>query len=299
MLRGLIYMLTIMGGLALAQLGYPPQELAQALGGRMVGPNIWVGAGQLRYQERSGLLYQLRYAGPARETLVLARIVANAVGNRALLGEVVGFLDENLAGFRNKGPQTLSLGPGHEMVLEYRNFQVTAQIGFRQVTNFGQDTHLAGRSGPIIRIYSDFECPYCKRLAEQVIPQLRSRYQEPGLARISYRHLPLTSIHDRALPLAVASECAAEQGQFEAFHDRIFASLDAVLVARQLSLDLGRFAQCNRDNRVKARVNRQLEGAIALGLEATPTVFVGPFLLPNPFDLASYQRYLNLASAQP
>lgn len=298
MLRILI-MLILLGGLALAQLGYPPQELAQALGGRIVGQSIWVGVGQLRYQERAGLLYRLDYTGPARETLVLARIVANAVGNRSLLGEVVGFLDENLAEYRNKGPQVLSLGPGHELVLDHKNFQLTAQIGFRQVRNFGQDSHVAGGRGPVIRIFSDFECPYCKRLAQEIIPQLRSRFQQAGIARISYRHLPLTSIHPRALPLAVASECAAQQGQFEAFHDRVFATLDAVSVARQLSLDLGRFDQCNRSAQVKAKVNRDLEEAIALGLDATPTVFVGPFLLPNPFDLAAYLRYLKLASAQP
>ena len=34
-----------------------------------------------------------------------------------------------------------------------------------------------------------------------------------------------------------------------------------------------------------------------LGLPGTPSVFVGPFRLPNPFDLERYRDYLALAEA--
>ena len=40
--------------------------------------------------------------------------------------------------------------------------------------------------------------------------------------RLVYRDLPLIGIHDNAAPAAEAADCAGEQGQYWAFHDRLF-----------------------------------------------------------------------------
>ncbi len=69
--------------------------------------------------------------------------------------------------------------------------------------------------------YSDFECPYCAR-AFPTVKQIVETY--PNDVRFIYRQFPLTSIHPSAQKAAEASECAADQGKFWEYHDKLFES---------------------------------------------------------------------------
>src|SRR3989339_930155 len=44
-------------------------------------------------------------------------------------------------------------------------------------------------------VYSDFECPYCRRFARETLPLLQERYVKGGDLLIAFRHLPLERIH--------------------------------------------------------------------------------------------------------
>jgi protein-disulfide isomerase len=70
--------------------------------------------------------------------------------------------------------------------------------------------------------YSDFECPYCKSFH----PTAQRILQDYDQVAWVYRHFPLESIHAKARPAALASECIAELGgneAFWAFADEAFA----------------------------------------------------------------------------
>lgn len=67
--------------------------------------------------------------------------------------------------------------------------------------------------------YSDFECPYCIR-AYPTVKQILSEYQ--GKIRFAYKHYPLSTIHPNAQKAAEASACAADQGKFWEYHDKLF-----------------------------------------------------------------------------
>ena len=69
--------------------------------------------------------------------------------------------------------------------------------------------------------FSDFQCPFC----EKFHPTSQQVLQEYGDdVRWVYRHFPLDSIHPRARPSAMASECADEQGKFWEFANTLFAN---------------------------------------------------------------------------
>ncbi len=53
--------------------------------------------------------------------------------------------------------------------------------------------------------YADFQCPYCS-VASQNFQSLLEKY--PDDVRVVYRHFPLASIHDKAIPAARAAEAA-------------------------------------------------------------------------------------------
>lgn len=67
--------------------------------------------------------------------------------------------------------------------------------------------------------YSDFQCPYCALLAQE-LSQLVKKH--PDEVRVIFRHFPLQS-HQHALHAAYATEAAGLQGKFWEMHDRIFA----------------------------------------------------------------------------
>lgn len=67
--------------------------------------------------------------------------------------------------------------------------------------------------------FSDFECPFCIRAYPTVI-QVLKEYKDD--VKLYYKQFPLVQIHPNALKAAEASLCAADQGKFWEFHDKIF-----------------------------------------------------------------------------
>jgi len=67
--------------------------------------------------------------------------------------------------------------------------------------------------------FSDFECPFCIRVYSTV-KQILKDYN--GQVRLYYKQFPLTQIHQNAQKAAEASLCAADQGKFWEFHDKLF-----------------------------------------------------------------------------
>jgi protein-disulfide isomerase len=143
------------------------------------------------------------------------------------------------------------------------------------------DLSTAHRLGPAnapvqILVYSDFECGFCRQLTTALH---RVRAEFPDTVSIVYRHFPLQG-HPRAFPAAVASECAAEQGAFWEYHDKLFAEggdlSDARLVelAAALKLDQQRFIACLQSAKPKQVVEANSREATELGLPGTPFVFL-------------------------
>jgi protein-disulfide isomerase len=102
--------------------------------------------------------------------------------------------------------------------------------------------------------------------------------------RIVWKHFPL-DFHPNAMPAAIASMAAAEQGKFWEFHDKVFAaqnkmSLDQYLqYAKDLHLDVKKFQEAITTARGKAVIDADSNEGKALGVTGTPAFFVnGKFL---------------------
>lgn len=125
--------------------------------------------------------------------------------------------------------------------------------------------------------YLDYECPFCAR-ATGAANEVKAHFGE----RLRYvtRHLPLT-VHVHADIAALAAEAAAEQGRFWEMHELLFAHQDQLEVedlagyASDLELDVEEFLRALADERLIARVRRDLASAEASGVRGTPTFFIG------------------------
>jgi len=125
-------------------------------------------------------------------------------------------------------------------------------------------------------VFSDFECRHCAELAV-VLKQVRSDFRDDVM--VAYRYFPIEG-HARAFPAAVAAECAAEQGAFWEYHDKLYEQAgdlsDASLVstAGALGLDRARFVECQKSTRARAVVEASRVDADANGLEGVPVLFL-------------------------
>ncbi|MGE0593413.1 MAG: thioredoxin domain-containing protein [Vicinamibacterales bacterium] len=154
------------------------------------------------------------------------------------------------------------------------------------------------RSGPPdarieVVVFADFECPYCRQLA----PVLRALTQRrPDEVRLVWRDFPLPG-HAQARTLAQAARCAGEQGAFWPFHDHLFAAAGGLLTATapttaptgpsstgggdtllraaaEIGLDVALFTACSTHGRHREAIERDVALGMALGVTATPTLFV-------------------------
>ncbi|HVR27911.1 MAG TPA: thioredoxin domain-containing protein [Thermoanaerobaculia bacterium] len=124
--------------------------------------------------------------------------------------------------------------------------------------------------------FSDFECPYCKRVLP-TLEQIEEKYGEQ--VRVVYRHYPLSN-HPNAQKAAEASLCANDQGKFWEMHDLLFAEQQKLQVADlkekagRLELDATSFAECLDSGSHAETVHGDLRAGIAAGVDGTPAFFV-------------------------
>ncbi len=127
-------------------------------------------------------------------------------------------------------------------------------------------------------IYSDYLCTACGTMQAslvQVLPKF------PDEIRLVWKDLPNAALHPGSADAAVAARCADEQDAFWAYHDLLFArqndvkSGDFVVLAEEAGIDVTEFNECLTDNRTLPLVERDVDEAVALGIDATPYSFIG------------------------
>lgn len=127
-----------------------------------------------------------------------------------------------------------------------------------------------------IVVFTDFECPYCKE-SEPALKRISQQYGA-GVA-IYFRNYPLPN-HLYAMPSAIASVCAAEQGRYLPYHDLLFAhqselkNADYGAWAETLGLDRAKFEACRQSPEARKRVEADIREAVGAGVSGTPTFFV-------------------------
>lgn len=128
--------------------------------------------------------------------------------------------------------------------------------------------------------FTDLQCPHCARFARDTFPRLRRDYVDTGKLRYVSRDFPLPT-HAQALPAAVASRCAGEQGRYWEYREALFAaqatlrSQPYARIAGELGLDVARLEACLRNPMQAAAVRSDLELAQAHGIRGTPTFVIG------------------------
>ena len=143
-------------------------------------------------------------------------------------------------------------------------------------------------SAPISVVeFSDFMCPFCQNLAMAFSNYLP---ESGGRVKIFFKNYPLDqacnptlsrTIHEGACELALGAVCAEKQGEFWAYHDRVFGAqptrataADVVQIATAAGLDGVALRSCMRSDAARKELEAQIEEGRRLEVQGTPTVFI-------------------------
>ena len=163
--------------------------------------------------------------------------------------------------------------------------------------------------------FSDFECPYCGAAMgthDALVSQFKSRdpsweaagprlkeLAEQGKIKLVFRHFPL-GFHQDAMPAAIASECAGEQGKFWEYHDALFENQESLTntdlkkYAVDLGLETKQFNECLDSGKYEAKVQQDMADGQSYGVSGTPAFFVNGQLLSGAQPFSAFEALLNL-----
>lgn len=179
--------------------------------------------------------------------------------------------------------------------------KVVVHLKEPRVVRVGVSTENAPFLGPAdapvtIVEFSDFHCPYCKRVLP-ALTELRSRYGDK--VKLVFRDFPLDRLHPRARSAAEAARCAHDQNKFWEYHDVLFAKAPQAspvhlkAYAEQVGLDAETFERCLTSGKHAAGVQRDLDEGMRLGVSGTPAFFVNGRLLSGAQPVERFVRMID------
>lgn len=144
--------------------------------------------------------------------------------------------------------------------------------------------------------FSDFQCPFCKRVLPSV-DQVLKDYQ--GKVKLAFRQNPLP-FHPNATPAAKAALAAHKQGKFWEMHDKLFAGQNELndanfkKWAKELKLDAKKFEKDMKDPAIQKAIEDDANFARANGAGGTPSFFINGVLLVG---AQPYERFKEVIDA--
>jgi protein-disulfide isomerase len=161
----------------------------------------------------------------------------------------------------------------------------------------------------VLTEFSDYQCPACGMVKQDVIPELIARYVDTGTVRFVYRELPLESLHPNAPKASEAAVCAGEQDRFWDMNDKLFATSDAWgaegadpvpffrAYADELGLDTQAFDECLDTGAATITIQADQIAAQELGVNATPYFFVNDLPIRGGLQIDAFARIIDYVAA--
>ncbi len=143
--------------------------------------------------------------------------------------------------------------------------------------------------------YSDFQCPYCRRV-QPVLAELLTEYEDR--VRWAFKDLPLTEIHPEAIRAAHAARCADDQGKFWEFRQSLFGEellTDGTYteIAKALKLNAEDLLECLDSGKHLPAIEIDASEARGFGLSGTPAFLVNGILLSGALPIESFRELID------
>jgi len=155
-----------------------------------------------------------------------------------------------------------------------------------------------------ITIFSDFQCPFCKRV-EPTLAEIEKEYGSK--VKFAWRHMPLPFHADAPLAGQAAQEAFAQKGNagFWKMHDKLFeaqgSSEDAIKrpglekIAQEIGLNMDKFKAALDSNAHKAKLDADSKIGNDAGINGTPAFVINGYYLSGAQPTAAFKKLINRA----
>ncbi len=143
--------------------------------------------------------------------------------------------------------------------------------------------------------FAEYQCPYCGKAGEAVDKVMETYGND---VRMVFRDFPL-SFHPRAIPAAVAANCAGEQGKYWEMHNALMSNqraledTDLKAHADTLKLDIAKWEECRKDPSQAAEVMKDFEDGQAVGVSGTPAFFINGIMISGAQPFEEFKRIID------
>ncbi len=209
------------------------------------------------------------------------------------------------------------LSQDHKTLLRMSKLDLSADPyaeTMKKITTAGRPVRGARDAKVSVVVYDDLQCPFCSHMHETLFRQVFDEYKDR--VKVIYKDYPLFSIHPWAGRAANDANCLAEQNNdaFWEFADALhldpsvvngppsgkrglpekLAALDvlAIQLGSKHGADQSKLQAC-----IKAQSDKTVQDSVheadALGVSATPTMFINGRRLEGAMDASELRAALN------
>jgi protein-disulfide isomerase len=144
-------------------------------------------------------------------------------------------------------------------------------------------------NAPIVLIeYSDYACPFCKRLSDEAMSEIQANYVESGEVLRVFKDFAVVGGN----LAAEAAHCAGEQDSYWEYHNILFENQTEdrgqwnnpethKKYANQLGLNSDDLLECFQERRYKDKVIKSTQEAQALGGKGSPYIIINEQSIPG------------------
>lgn len=171
-------------------------------------------------------------------------------------------------------------------IIVYSQFNSRVDVIAITPQNYSQvnGSSMGDPNAPVkVDIYSDFQCPYCKKLSVELLPTMIEKYVDTGKVYLTYHTYNI--IGPESDNAAMGVYCAADQNRYWDYHDILFANWTGENVgdytskkikayAESIGLDTKTFNDCYDSGKVKSQIDADKAAGDAVPLTYTPSVLI-------------------------
>lgn len=156
----------------------------------------------------------------------------------------------------------------------------------------------------VIAEFTDWDCPFCIRHANETEPELMAEYVDKGFVRIEWNDMPING--DAAHAAARAGRAAAEQGKFADYKKAYFEEAagtqghpgygleDFVRFAEAAGVpDIDKFREDAQSDKYDDAIAEALDYAQGLGITGTPGFIVNDEFIGGALPIDDFRKVIN------
>jgi len=154
-----------------------------------------------------------------------------------------------------------------------------------------------------IQEFSDFQCPFCKRV-EPTVEQILKEFK--GKVKLVWRHMPLPFHKDAPLAAEAAQEVFAQKGNdaFWKYHDELFEAQsqpdglkreNLEKLAAGLGVDMAKFKAALDSNKHQSEIDADNQVGKTAGINGTPAFSINGYFISGAQPYAAFKRVIQRA----